>query len=106
MGVNTMAFRGCQDRAFYRADCDCVGVTDKIPWKRNREWLRLLQYSGTPLAVSIQEEMFTSEVRDAVTEAFQLASVPHPTARALDWDETLTPRRWWTFDGVKEFNWD
>ena len=106
MGVNAMAFRGHQDRAFYLADCDCVGITDKIPWERNREWLRLLQYSGTPLAVSIQEEMFTSKVRDAVAKAFQLASVPHPTARALDWDETLTPRRWQTFDGVKEFNWD
>lgn len=106
MGVNTMAFRGFQDRAFYLADCDCVGITDKIPWERNREWLRLLQYSGTPVAVSIQDEMFTSEVRDAVTEAFHLAAVPHPTARALDWDETLTPRRWQTFDGVKEFNWE
>lgn len=38
-------------------------------------------------------------------EAFRLAAVPHPTARAIDWDETRTPRRWQTFDGVKEFDW-
>ncbi|HNX05399.1 MAG TPA: hypothetical protein PKI32_07840, partial [Opitutales bacterium] len=105
-GVNALAFRGMQHGAFYAGDADCCGITTKIPWKRNREWLHLLKYSGTPLFVSIQDEAYTNEVRDEITSAFALASGRHPTARALDWDETLTPRRWQTFDGVKEFNWD
>ena len=105
-GVNTLAFRAMQHRAMYSVDPDCVGITEKIPWEKNREWLRLLQYSGTSMIVSVDRKCYTSAVRDAITEGFACASELHPTARALDWDETLTPRRWQTFDGVKEFNWE
>lgn len=105
-GVNTLAFRGMQHGAMYSADPDCVGITEKIPWEKNLQWLRLLQYSGTSMIVSVDRKCYTSAVRDAITEGFALASERHPTARPLDWDETLTPRRWQTFDGVKEFNWD
>ena len=53
MGVNTLAFRGAQHRAFYTADADCVGVTNAIPWALNREWLDLVSRSGTMLFVSL-----------------------------------------------------
>ena len=105
MGVNTLAFRGVQHKAMYSVDADCVGITHNIPWEKNLEWLRLLQYSGTPLMVSVEDASYTPAVRDAITEGFALASVPHETARPLDWDEGLTPRHWLTFDGEKEFNW-
>ena len=105
-GVNSLAFRGAQHGALYSADPDCVGITEKILWKRNREWLRLLAYSGMPLCVSVDRKCYTGEVRDAIAAGFALASEMHETARPLDWDETLTPRHWKTFDGVKEFNWD
>ena len=105
-GVNTLAFRAMQHRAMYSVDPDCVGITEKIPWRQNREWLNLLKYSGTSMLVSVDRKCYTHEVRDAIAEAFALGSELHETARPLDWDETLTPRRWKTFDGVKEFNWD
>jgi len=104
MGVNTLAHRGAQHRAFYAADADCVGITHEIAWEKNKEWLRLLRYSGTSMLVSIEKEMYTAEVREAVTEAFRDASQPHETAYPLDWD-SLAPERWQTWDGVKEFNW-
>jgi len=107
MGVNAMAVRGCQHNAFYAADPDCVGITDEIKWEENKQWLELLKYSGMTTIVSVQKEMYTTEVRDAVTEAFALASEPHEVARPIGWDEkTLTPNRWMTFDGEKEFKWN
>ena len=105
-GVNSLAFRGVQHGTMYSADPDCVGITDKIPWKLNREWLRLLAYSGMPLCVSVDRRCYGSEVRDAIAQGFALASERHEPARPVDWDETPTPRRWQTFDGVKEFNWE
>ena len=106
MGVNTIAVRACQHNAFYAADPDCVGITDEIAWEQNNQWLDLLKYSGLSMIVSVQKKMYTSEVRDALTAAFSLASQPHEVARPIGWNEdALTPNRWETFDGIKEFMW-
>jgi len=105
MGVNTLAFRGVQHGSFYSIDADCVGITSKIPWEKNIEWLKLLQYSGTTVNVSVESACYTNAVRQALTDAFAVISTPHPVAKPLDWDKTLTPCRWETFDGVKEFEW-
>ncbi len=37
MGVNTLAFRMPQHGTFFAADADCVGITEKIPWNKNRQ---------------------------------------------------------------------
>ena len=36
MGVNTLAFRGIQQGIFYASDGDCVGLTSKVPWAKNK----------------------------------------------------------------------
>ncbi len=105
MGVNTMAARGHQHNAFYSADPDCVGITQKIPWEKNAQWLSLLSYSGMATMVSVEECCFTTQVRDAVTEAFHRASQSHAVARPIDYIDNLTPSRWLTYDGEKEFQW-
>ncbi|MEJ7664678.1 MAG: hypothetical protein WKG07_36765 [Hymenobacter sp.] len=56
MGVNTLGFRLMQHSKFFAADGDCVGLTPKVPWAKNEQWLRLLARSGAPLLVSAQPE--------------------------------------------------
>ena len=53
MGVNTLAFRGVQHGTFYAADGDCVGLTTKVPWAKNKQWMELVAKSGMPLAICI-----------------------------------------------------
>lgn len=74
MGVNTLAFRGAQHNSFYAVDADCVGITDKIPWELNREWLKLLAESRTALFVSIAENMYNDEVKADIKKAFSIAA--------------------------------
>src|SRR5260221_3495863 len=45
MGVNTMGFRMQQHNAFYAADGDCVGLTNQLPWDKNKQWIQLLTES-------------------------------------------------------------
>ncbi len=52
MGVNTLAFRGVQNGIFYSTDADCVGLTNKVPWAKNKQWMELVANSGTPLFIS------------------------------------------------------
>ena len=94
MGVNTLAFRGVQHGAFYIADADCVGVTNAIPWRSNRQWLDLLARSGTMLFVSIAPDALGAEQRADLRAALALAAQPPPLGEPMDWQETTCPAQW------------
>jgi alpha-galactosidase len=105
MGVNTLAFRACQNRAFFALDADCVGITERIPWRLNAQWLDLLSRSGTPLFVSAKREVIGRGQKKALRQAFSRASVRLPTAEPLDWLETTCPTRWRLAGETAVFNW-
>lgn len=94
-GVNTLAFRLAQNKAFYMADADCVGILgNNIPWSLNRQWLDLLAKSGTPLFVSCQPQAVNEErIRD-LKAAFALSSVQSDEAEPLDWFFSKCPEEW------------
>ncbi len=94
MGVNTLAFRMPQHGTFYSHDADCVGLTKRVPWELNRQWLRLLAASGTPLFVSASPQDATKEQAKELARAFAMAAEPMPPAEPLDWLRTTCPSRW------------
>lgn len=104
MGINTLAFRMAQHKAFYDVDADCVGITTKIPWDKNKQWLDVLARSATPLFVSIAEDSFTDQIKNDITEAFKKASENTETSKPVDWLETKTPRKWITAFGEAEYD--
>ena len=61
MGVNTMGFRMVQHKNFYEADGDCVGLTNAVPWSKNKQWMQLLAQSSAPLFISAQPEAVGAE---------------------------------------------
>ena len=104
-GVNTIACRSCQHGVFYSADADAIGVTGKIPWSRNREYLNLMAASGLAGWVSVMPEfMDDPQICSDIEAAFAKMQVPRPVARPLDFDETLAPTRWLTAEGERSFN--
>ena len=106
MGPNTLAFRMPQHGAFYAADADCVGLTPRVPWHLNRQWLDVLANSGTVTLVSAAPEALGEEQKAAIRTAFRAASKPRPPSRPLDWLHTNTPSLWREADGtVKEYRW-
>lgn len=105
MGVNTLAFRMPQQGAFFDCDADCVGLSERVPWELNRQWLDLLARSGTALFVSADPEAVGPEQEAALKEAFTLAARRQPPGEPLDWLQTTCPREW-RLDGERaEFNW-
>jgi len=107
-GVNTLAFRAIQDRAFFAVDADCVGLANAgaVPWEKNRQWLDLVARSGTPLFVSWRRQLAGPEERKALRDAFLRASEPAPTAEPLDWMETSAPRRWRFGNEEATYDWN
>jgi alpha-galactosidase len=105
MGVNTLAFRLPQHRAFFAADADCAAVTTEVPWPLARRWLDLVARSGTPLFVSHAKAALGTEQRDAIRAAFAAAAVPQTDAEPLDWLETTCPSRWRLGGQPASFDW-
>jgi alpha-galactosidase len=105
MGVNTLAFRMPQHNSFFAIDADCVGLTNQIDWRLNKQWLDLLARSGTPLFVSIAPTAFGPEQKAAVKAAFSIASQPQKVAEPLDWLNNNEPEHWVAQAKRLNFNW-
>jgi alpha-galactosidase len=105
MGVNTLAFRGLTHNLFYAADGDCVGLTKKVDWSKNKQWMELLAKSGTPLFISAQPEAVGEPQKQTIRECLALASQELPVGEPLDWLESPTPSKWKLNGKVEEFNW-
>lgn len=105
MGVNTLAFRQMQNRAFYIADADCVGITHAVPWEQNKKWLELLANSGSPLFISWDPACGETEVERAVKEALRINSNQTDQLIPLDWMETICPSKWMLNGKVIDYSW-
>lgn len=105
MGVNTLAFRLPQHNSFYGVDADCVGITEKIPWEKNRQWLELLARSSTPLFVSVKPDLLSEEQTEELKDAFAVASLQEDEMIPVDWMETTTPSRYLVNGKEVRFKW-
>lgn len=109
MGVNTLAFRLPQNRAFFVVDADCVPLTKAIGWEKTRMWLDAVARSGTALIVSPEPGAMDSRQKETLREAFAIAAA-NPLAMADDMLLTNTPQHW-TFQRADDtqrmtYNWN
>ena len=86
-------------------NADCVGLTNKVPWEKNRQWMQLLAKSGTPLFVSAQPSATGPAQKATIKECFALASQELPLGEPLDWMENAVPRRWRLMGKEERFEW-
>jgi alpha-galactosidase len=105
MGVNTMGFRLPQHNNFYAADGDCVGLTTKIPWEKNKQWLRLLAESSAPLFISAEPTALGDEQKKYIKKGFELASKIQPLGEPIDWMTNPRPEEWKLNDNIVRFDW-
>jgi alpha-galactosidase len=109
MGVNTLAFRLPQNRAFFIVDADCVPLTKSIEWEKTRMWLDAVARSGTALIISPEPGAVDNRQKEAVREAFALAAATRDAA-ADDMLLTNTPQHWSFRRGAESkratYSWD
>jgi alpha-galactosidase len=105
MGVNALGFRIAQHQAFYSTDADCVGITPKIPWEKNKQWMDLLAQSSTPLFLSAQPEAVGAEQKADIKRSFSLAASVQPVGEPLDWLTNSLPSRWLLNNQIVQFDW-
>lgn len=94
-----------QHNQFFAVDGDCVGLTPKVPWAQNAQWLRLLAGSGAPLFVSAQPAAVGAAQKLALKTAFAQAARVRPVGEPLDWLTSPRPTKWRLDGRVTEFDW-
>lgn len=104
-GVNSLAFRLMQNRAFYIIDADCMGITEKIKWEQNQQWMDILAHSGTPLFVSCKPGVLSDEELAQMAEAMKINSVQENRMRPVDWMENDNPMIWEIDGKIVKYNW-
>ena len=105
MGVNSLAFRGPQNKHFFAADADCVGIMGTIDWKYNGQWLKLLAASGTPLFVSCKPGILNESEMEELQNAFVIGSLQADELIPLDWMENSYPSRYLLNGQEITFDW-
>lgn len=105
IGVNTLAFRLPQHKAFYDVDADCVGIAGNIDWEFNRQWADVLAESGTPLFVSAKPYLLKGIEEEELREIMIKASNQEHHIIPTDWEDTDCPEVWEEGDRKKEYHW-
>ncbi len=105
MGVNTLGFRMPQHNTFYAADGDCVGLTQQIPWAKNKQWMQLLAESSAPLFISAQPDALGTEQKEFIKQCFAKAAKVQPIGEPLDWLTNQLPRKWKLNNREVDFDW-
>jgi alpha-galactosidase len=105
MGVNTLGFRLPHHNNFYSADGDCVGLTSKVPWDKNKQWLRLLAESSAPLFISAEPGILGDEQKKYIKKGFDLASRAQPLGEPMDWMRNPRPAEWKLNENIVRFDW-
>lgn len=94
MGINSLAFRLPQHRTFFDVDADCVGITEHIPWKLNRQWADVIAESGTPLFISAKPGTLNEQEFVQLQEIIIKASKQKCHKWPEDWMDNDCPEIW------------
>ncbi len=105
MGVNTLGFRMVQHKTFYDTDGDCVGLTNEVPWDKNKQWMQLLAESGAPLFISASPDALGEEQKKIIRESFRQAANRQPIGEPLDWLTNQFPSKWKLNGQIVDFDW-
>jgi alpha-galactosidase len=82
-----------------------VGLTNDIPWAKNKQWMQLLAESGTPLFISPQPNALGEEQKVFIKQCFARAANVQPTGEPLDWMSNPRPEKWKLNGRVVSFDW-
>ena len=105
MGINCLAFRNAQNRAFYATDPDMAPLTKDVPWEKTAQWLDLVARSGSVLFTSLDMSVVDPAQEAALKEALGLAAAGQPLGEPMDWLETICPRVWKLAGKTKRYQW-
>jgi alpha-galactosidase len=105
-GINTLAFRLCQNKAFFMTDADCAAFTDRVPTDLNLQFSDLLSMSDSAFFISAAPGILTDEDEARLQQMFDRIACGSGGLEPLDWMESKVPQQY-VGDGKRLcYHWD
>ena len=105
-GINTLAFRLCQNQAFFMTDADCAAFTEHVPTELNLHFSELLSMSNSAFFISAAPGILTPEEEERLMEMFRRASLGKKADLApIDWMERDIPERYVSEEKEYRYHW-
>lgn len=105
IGVNSLAFRLPQDRAFFSIDADCIGITHQIDWHFNYQWAKVVAESGTVMFISAAPGIMDAKQEQQLHQLMAIAANQQCHFQPLDWQEINCPAKWSDGNTTHYYDW-
>ena len=105
-GINTLAFRQCQNEAFFMTDADCAAFTDRVPTELNLRFAELISLSDSALFVSAAPGILKPQDEERLMECFRRSALGGHDLEPLDWMERDVPEHYACGGREYHFTWE
>jgi alpha-galactosidase len=105
-GINTLAFRQCQNEAFFMTDADCAAFTDRVPIELNLRFAELISLSDSALFISAAPGILKPQDEERLMECFRRSALGGHDLEPLDWMERNVPEHYVCGGREYHFTWE
>lgn len=105
-GINTLAFRQYQNKAFFMTDADCAAFTDRVPIDLNLQFADLLAMSNSAFFISAAPGVLKPRDEERLMQAFRRSSEDRDNLMPLDWMERKVPEAYSSAGETYRYDWN
>ena len=105
-GVNTLAFRLCQNEAFFMTDADCAAFTEHVPTELNLQFSELLAASNSAFFISAAPNVLSEAEEERLMDMFRRCVTERGALTPLDWMERKVPEHYANGQVRYDFRWE
>lgn len=105
-GINTLAYRLCQNKAFFMVDADCAAFTQNVPTELNLQFSELLCMSDSAFFISAAPGILTTQDEERLQQMFGRITRGGSDLEPLDWLEKKVPEQFFGDGQMRSYSWD
>ena len=105
-GINTLAFRLCQNKAFFMTDADCAAFTDRVPTELNLHFSELLSMSDSAFFISAAPGILCEQDEARLQQMFCRITRGGSDLAPLDWMDKKVPEQFFGDGRTRSYCWD
>ncbi len=105
-GINTLAFRLCQNKSFFMTDADCAAFTDRVPTELNLQFSELLSMSDSAFFISAAPNILSESDEQRLMQMFCRITRGGSDLAPLDWMDRMVPEQYFGDGQIRQYTWD
>ena len=105
-GINTLAFRSYQNKAFFMTDADCAAFTERVPTELNLQFSELLSMSDSAFFISAAPGILSEQDEQRLMQMFRRITYGGSDLEPLDWLENMVPEQFMGDGQLHQYDWN